>query len=71
MGNLIEVSVKYGAAVEHEYTGDIVILMGIEKTVDISIEAAKYHTILSKGDILLINPKTSYSIAGLILGTPK
>ena len=57
MGSLITTAVKYCTGSETIYTGDIVILMGIENQLNISMETFGDETILSEEDILVINSK--------------
>lgn len=58
MGSLITTAVKYCTGSETIYTGDIVILMGIENQLNISMETFGDETILSEEDILVINSKS-------------
>ena len=62
MGSLITTAVKYCTGNETIYTGDIVILMGIENQLNISTETSDDETTLSEEDILVINSKSKFSI---------
>lgn len=58
MVNLITSEVKYCTYQEKIYTGDIVILMGIENQLNITMETSGDKTILSEEDIIVLNSKT-------------
>ena len=62
MGNLIISEVKYCTNYEAIYTSDIVILMGIENQLNITMETSGNKTILSEEDIIVLNSKTPVSI---------
>ena len=62
MENLITSEVKYCTNYETIYTSDIVILMGIENQLNITMETSGNKTILSEEDIIVLNSQTPVSI---------